>query len=223
MITQVKKWVTDHPVWFAILFFIFYFTGFFTLEHLVTEPVYLLHCRLDDLIPFNEWFIFPYASWFGLIPWALITLLLFDRKNYFYLCGVMFSGMALCLLLYLIFPNGVDLRPQSIESNNLAATFVRMIWSADTSTNVCPSIHVASTFAIFLAVQRSRIWKHRKLVVGICGVLTVMICLSTLFLKQHSVIDVVCGIALSPALHFVFRRTGEREKAVLCRLGENEG
>lgn len=66
MITQVKKWVTDHPVWFAILFFIFYFTGFFTLEHLVTEPVYLLHCGLDDLIPFNEWFIFPYASWFGL-------------------------------------------------------------------------------------------------------------------------------------------------------------
>lgn len=175
------------------------------------------------MIPFNEWFIFPYASWFGLIPWALITLLLFDRKNYFYLCGVMFSGMALCLLLYLIFPNGVDLRPQSIESSNIAATFVRMIWSADTSTNVCPSIHVASTFAIFLAVQRSRIWKHRKLVVGICGVLTVMICLSTLFLKQHSVIDVVCGIALSTALHFVFRRTGEREKAVLCRLGENEG
>lgn len=86
-------------------------------------------------------------------PWALITLLLFDRKNYFYLCGVMFSGMALCLLLYLIFPNGVDLRPQSIESSNLAAIFVRMIWSADTSTNVCPSIHVASTFSIFLAVQ----------------------------------------------------------------------
>ena len=135
----------------------------------------------------------------------------------------MFSGMALCLLLYLIFPNGVDLRPQSIESSNLAATFVRMIWSADTSTNVCPSTHVARTFAIFLAVQRSRIWKHRKLVVGICGVLTVMICLSTLFLKQHSVIDVVCGIALSTALHFVFRRTGEREQAVLCRLGENEG
>ena len=134
MITQVKKWVTDHPVWFAILFFIFYFTGFFTLEHLVTEPVYLLHCRLDDLIPFNEWFIFPYASWFGLIPWALITLLLFDRKNYFYLCGVMFSGMALCLLLYLIFPNGVDLRPQSIESSNLAATFVRMIWMESSST-----------------------------------------------------------------------------------------
>ena len=98
-----------------------------------------------------------------------------------------------------------------------------MIWSADTSTNVCPSIHVASTFAIFLAVQRSRIWKHRKLVVGICSVLTVMICLSTLFLKQHSVIDVVCGIALSTALHFVFRRTGEREQVVLCRLGENEG
>lgn len=97
----------DRPsslVCYSIFYLLFYWI--FTLEHLVTEPVYLLHCRLDDLIPFNEWFIFPYASWFGLIPWALITLLLFDRKNYFYLCGVMFSGMALCLLLYLIFQMG---------------------------------------------------------------------------------------------------------------------
>ena len=37
--------------------------------------------------------------------------------------------------------------------------------------------------------------------VGGCTLLTVLICLSTLFLKQHSVVDVLCGIALTVLLH----------------------
>ena len=151
------RWVTDHPIAFALIFFVFYLIGFFTLEQLITEPVYLIHCTLDDWIPFNEWFIFAYGSWFFLIPWALITLLRRDRSNYFYLCAVMFSGMAICLLLYLLFPNGLNLRPQTIPINNPAAWLVQAAWSMDTSTNVCPSIHVASTLAILFAVWRSHI------------------------------------------------------------------
>ena len=167
MPTRICRWVTDHPIAFALIFFVFYLIGFFTLEQLITEPVYLIHCTLDDWIPFNEWFIFAYGSWFFLIPWALITLLRRDRSNYFY----------------------------------PAAWLVQAAWSMDTSTNVCPSIHVASTLAILFAVWRSHIWHHRKLVVGGCTLLTVLICLSTLFLKQHSVVDVLCGIALTVLLH----------------------
>ena len=80
MPTRICRWVTDHPIAFALIFFAFYFTGFFTLEQLITEPVYLIHCTLDDWIPFNEWFIFAYGSWFFLIPWALITLLRRDQE-----------------------------------------------------------------------------------------------------------------------------------------------
>ena len=218
---RVKNWVCTHPVLFALIFFAFYFSGFFLLEHFITQPTYLIGCGLDGLIPFNEWFIFPYGAWFVLIPWALITLLLYDRENYFYLCGVMFSGMALCLVLYALFPNGVDLRPEQIASDNIAASLVHIIWAVDTSTNVCPSIHVSTTVAIFLAVQRSRIWKRRRLVVGTCGILTVLICMATVFLKQHSVIDVVCGIALSMALHLVFRGMGNRQEQMVCELSKN--
>ena len=148
---------------------------------------------------------------------ALITLLRRDRSNYFYLCAVMFSGMAICLLLYLLFPNGLNLRPQTIPINNPAAWLVQTIWSMDTSTNVCPSIHVASTLAILFAVWRSHIWHHRKLVVGGCTLLTVLICLSTLFLKQHSVVDVLCGIALTVLLHLavtqLYRRFSRSKSA----------
>jgi membrane-associated phospholipid phosphatase len=203
---QLSCWVKHHPIAFALIFFACYLSGFFALEQRNTVPVFLLHCRLDDIIPFCEWFIFAYLSWFALIPWALVTLLRRDRANYFYLCGVLFSGMALCLLLYFLFPNGVELRPGAMEHRNLAALLVQSIWALDTSTNVCPSIHVASTAAILLAVQRSHIWKCRKMTVGICWGLGILICLSTLFLKQHSVIDVVCGIALTAILHLFFSR-----------------
>lgn len=218
---RIKNWVSVHPVLFALIFFAFYFSGFFLLEHLITQPTYLIGCALDNLIPFCEWFIFPYGAWFVLIPWALITLLLYDRKNYFYLCGVMFSGMALCLVLYALFPNGVNLRPEQLGADNIAARLVQLIWAVDTSTNVCPSIHVATTVAIFLAVHRSRIWKYRRLVVGSCGLLTVLICMATVFLKQHSVIDVACGVVLSLALHLVFRGIGEQQVQLACSLNEN--
>ena len=92
MPTRICRWVTDHPIAFALIFFVFYLIGFFTLEQLITEPVYLIHCTLDDWIPFNEWFIFAYGSWFFLIPWALITLLRRDRSNYFYLCAGCFPA-----------------------------------------------------------------------------------------------------------------------------------
>lgn len=212
MLTAVRQKIIAHPIAFALIFFCFYFAGFFGLEQLVTEPKYIIGCALDGMIPFNEWFIFAYATWFGLIPWALITLLVLDRENYFYLCAVMFSSMAISLLIYLLFPNGVQLRPDAIVGDNIAANLVRMIWAVDNSSNVCPSIHVATTVAIFLAVLRSRVWKRRALVVGICGLLTVLICLSTVFLKQHSVIDVVCGIALTLVLHLIVQRCMARSR-----------
>ena len=38
-------------------------------------------------------------------------------------------------------------------------------------------------------------------------VLSLLICLSTVFLKQHSVVDVVCGAALAVGLDAVLRRS----------------
>lgn len=127
----------------------------------------------------------------------------------------MFSSMAISLLLYLLFPNGVQLRPETIAGDNIAASLMQMVWAVDTSTNVCPSIHVSTTVAIFLAVRRSRIWQRRSLVVGGCGVLAALICLSTVFLKQHSVIDVLCGIALTLVLHLVVSRLMARSQLTL--------
>ena len=61
-----------------------------------------MHCALDDLIPFNEWFIFPYCSWFVLLAAVTALLWWFDTASYDKLCLMMFSGMTLCLIIYMV-------------------------------------------------------------------------------------------------------------------------
>ena len=82
-------------------------------------------------------------TWFVELAVIPLLLLQYDRKQYYYLCAVMFTGMTLCLGLYLIFPNGLDLRVE-ITRQNIFADLVPLIQAVDTPTNVCPSIHVAS-------------------------------------------------------------------------------
>ena len=75
------------------------------------DPKYIIHSPLDDYIPFNEWFVFPYCSWFVLLALVLALLWWNDTPSYDRLCLSMFSGMSLCLILYMLFPNGLQLRP----------------------------------------------------------------------------------------------------------------
>ena len=200
----MRNWCMRHPILFMALYAVFYLSCFAFLEKHILVPDLWVHCRLDDLIPFCEYFIVPYATWFVELAVIPLLLLKYDRKQYYYLCAVMFTGMTLCLGLYLIFPNGLDLRVE-ITRQNIFADLVRLIQAVDTPTNVCPSIHVASAMAMDLAICRS-VLGQRRWVRMLANSVFVLICLSTVFLKQHSVIDIFWGVAVTAVLHLVFSR-----------------
>ena len=119
-------------LWFQ-LYWVVYLVWFFTLDWTITDPAYIIHSPLDDLIPFCEWFIFPYCSWFLLLAGVTGLLWWFDTASYDKLCLTMFSGMTFCLILYMILPNGVDLRPTAAEvgRDNVAMDLMQLIWMAD--------------------------------------------------------------------------------------------
>ena len=200
---RILAFYRRYPAMIALTYFPFYLLGFVLVEQVV-EPRYIIWCPLDDLIPFCEYFIVPYATWFVELAVIPLLLLQYDRKQYYYLCAVMFTGMTLCLGLYLIFPNGLDLRVE-ITRQNIFADLVRLIQAVDTPTNVCPSIHVASAMAMDLALCRS-VLGQRRWVRMLANSVFVLICLSTVFLKQHSVIDIFWGVAVTAVLHLVFSR-----------------
>ena len=86
-----------------------------------------------------------------------------------------------------------------------------MIYSADTSTNVCPSIHVFNSIGIHIAIRNSQALRPKKWLQIGSFLLMVSICLSTVFLKQHSVVDGAGSAIMAYALYYTIY--GAREHA----------
>mgnify|MGYP000388149172 CR=1 FL=1 len=57
------------------------------------------------------------------------------------------------LIISTIFPNGQDLRPVVFERDNVFVDMVRMLYRADTCTNVFPSLHVFNTLSVCVSLS----------------------------------------------------------------------
>ena len=199
----MRSWFSRHPIWFMAFYLVFYLSVFHWLEANITVPEVWVHCRLDDLIPFCKYAVVPYFAWFVWIPFTLFYLLWkAPRADFWRLCLPLFAGMTIALAVYVVVPNGLDLRPYRVYGSDFFARTVRWLYSTDTATNVCPSIHVFNSVMLMMAYYRSRIFDepHRRWMRPASAVLCVSIIASTVLLKQHSCIDVVLGILLALAL-----------------------
>ena len=117
----IKKY--KHSV--VLLYFFLYITWFFYLEKTVTTGYTNVHIGLDDLIPFNEFFIIPYYLWFAYIVATVLYFLLYSKEDYYRLTAFLFIGMTICLIIYTIWPNGQDLRPAVFPRDNFFTDLVR--------------------------------------------------------------------------------------------------
>ena len=168
-----------------------YLPWFFYLEQKVTDNYAVMHVALDDRIPFNEYFIIPYLFWFVYVAGAVLYFFFTDKQDYYRLCTFLFVGMTISLLVCTVFPNATDLRVEADPAKNLCSRLVYMLHAADTSTNVFPSIHAYNSLGVYFAVINSSRLRDKKWVRRLSFICMVAICLSTMFLKQHSVVDVV--------------------------------
>ena len=82
-----RSWLARHPIGFMALYTIFYLSVFHHLEANVPLRSILVHCRLDDLIPFCKYAVIPYFAWFLWIPFTLFYLLWkAPREDFWRLC-----------------------------------------------------------------------------------------------------------------------------------------
>jgi len=173
---------------------IVYFTLYFITERFIpAEKCYVVHCALDDLIPFNELFLIPYVLWYLLVAGSLLYFLLYDVDSFKKLMKFIIITQLLAMAIYIVFPNRQDLRPESFPRDNFLTHCVAFLYSFDTNTNVCPSLHVAYSLGIASAWLKSPVPKKlsKVLVAAFC----LLVCVSTAFVKQHSVLD---GLAAIP-------------------------
>lgn len=164
---------------------------------------------LDAYIPFCEWFAIPYYFWFVFLVGMVIYGVLFDfraLRHYMWFVILTYTATA---IIYLIWPNMQALRPVDFPRDNLLTDIVKGLYDFDTNTNVCPSIHVLGSLGVCFAGLHSRTlkgWGWKSFFV----ISTVLITASTVFLKQHSILDVFAALLLGaicyPLVIFVICR-----------------
>lgn len=205
-----------HSEEFGYLWYILYWP-LFGLMFLAVERIFIresytpIYCPLDDLIPFCEIFLIPYLFWFVYLVGMHIYALLFDKDAFVRLMRFIIVSYTVSMVIYIIFPNCQELRPVSFERDNIFTRFLAGFYNFDTNTNVCPSIHVIGSLAVLYSSWNSKLFSGRAMRV-VFTVIAVLISISTVFLKQHSIIDIFAAIPVCLLAGFVTSLMGKKDK-----------
>ena len=176
-----------------------YFALFTLLEKVNATDVFILHNRLDEIIPFVPGFIIPYVLWFPYMGISVAWFALLDTEgpDYWRMTRSLAFGCVVFLIISWVFPNGQDLRPDVANlGNSVFESIIKSLYSGDTSTNVFPSLHCYNSIAACEAWCHSKMLKGHPVIKALIIILSVSICLSTMFCKQHSSYDVFGAIIL---------------------------
>lgn len=170
-----------------------YFALYFITENLIpAEKCHVIHCALDDAIPFCEYFAVFYVGWYFLVFGALAYTLFYDVEGFRKLQTYIMITQAAAMLVYIFYPSIQLLRPAVFPRRNVFTRLLGFIYAFDTPTGVFPSLHVAYSMGILsLGLKSRRLSPAGKTALTVA---VVMICLSVCFVKQHSALDVFAAL-----------------------------
>ena len=177
-----------------------------------------MYSPLDDMIPFTEGFVVFYVLWYFMVIGSIVWFGLYKRECFRDLLIFMTACQLVAIVIFIIYPNKQTLRPEVMPRDNIFASLVGLIHSVDTNTNVCPSMHVAYSFAMASAwgkeadVPPAFRWTM--------SVACLMVCLSTVFVKQHSVVDVFVALIICMLVEIIIYRRFWKE--LFTKTGENK-
>lgn len=209
--------------WFMLIPLTFSSLWFFILEKKILRPEYLLHTRLDDYIPFIPLFVVPYVLWYFYVAVPAFFLFFKAPREFARMAVFLTMGMVIACSVYSLFPNGQALRPALGGYDEPLVHLIRFIYSNDSPANCAPSIHVIYSVAAHTAIARYNNFRRRiAWVNGVSLALSALCILSTVFIKQHSVIDLIMGLVLSGMLYLLIyglqnaraRQAKDRQRAV---------
>ena len=185
-----------------LLSWVVYFALYFLTENLIpAEKCQPVHMWLDDVIPFHEVILIPYVFWYFLIVFSLGYFLLYHVDSFKRLQTYIIVTQLTAMAIYILFPSRQDLRPAIFPRDNFLTNCIRILYAFDTNTGVCPSLHVAYSIGIASVWTKEKgasIWWKSFVVVAV-----ILICLSTMFIKQHSAVDFFAALPVCLLAEFI--------------------
>ncbi len=161
-----------------------------------------MEMALDRLIPFVPWTIVIY---FGCYVFWIANYILCAHlgKAYalrFYASDIL--AKIICFLFFVFLPTTI-VRPE-ITGSGLAERAVAFLYEIDAADNLFPSIHCLVSWLCFIGVRgQARVPKYYQV---LSLIFAVLVCISTVTLKQHAAVDIAGGILLAELAYYLTGR-----------------
>ncbi len=207
----LRRWLQSYP---HILWFLLFLPlgGMYFLSQHLGLSYHVVHTALDDRIPFLPIFIVPYILWYLYIPLPMVYMCFRDPVVFRRQVATLFSGALLATVFFLVYPTCIGFRPDA-SGDGVFLWLCRIIYRNDDPVNVLPSLHCYEATAIHLATFRGDFGRRHPWLRGGSAALLGLICFSTLFVKQHSVLDAAVGCLFAVPVYGVVRLI-ERKRGI---------
>lgn len=164
---------------------------------------YAPELALDGMVPLQP----AWALVYGALYLFLIMLPVFVVRQEEQIRRTVFAYLTVWIAAYvcfILYPT-IAPRPAGVIGEGFAVRGLRFLYASDPPYNCFPSLHVAHSFVSALTCHRI----HRG--VGVAALLGAsLVGVSTLYTKQHYVLDVVAGVLLACVAYAVFLRSDPR-------------
>jgi membrane-associated phospholipid phosphatase len=189
----------------------------FTLSSLLTIPllgliyVYLNHARgtayslvtgMDQQIPFLKVFVLPYVSWYAFLFIAFLYLAFKNREVFVQTLLQINMGQLICYGVYAVFQTHV-LRPELVGDDWLLQ-MVQWVYRSDEPFNCFPSTHVFTSYLMMRAYLSTA--NVPRVYTAAVALMAMAIIASTLFIKQHVLLDIVGAVIVAEGVVYVVSR-----------------
>lgn len=195
---KVKKYFAGRKYVLLLLFWVVHVVWYFVLNSSLTdEACHLMHVSLDDKIPYVKYFVIPYVMWYAYIAFAHIWTFFHSKRDFVVMCCLIFLSNLVSILIFTIYPTMHDMRPaEDVIGYDFFGSIVRWLYSTENPYCIMPSEHCMLGIVITVGLIFSDGLKGNLFVKIACPIYTVLVMLSTVFIKQHSIVDVFAAAAL---------------------------
>lgn len=145
---------------------------------------------IDAMIPLVPEWTFVYQFTFLFWAWGLFITARRQEVLCYKLLGCTVVAELICAVFFLFMPSYVPRPP--LEANSLASWMLAFTYHMDEPTNCFPSMHCLLAYLVFR--QSLYCDEFKPWVKVLAGILTVLICASTVLVKQHVVLDIIGGL-----------------------------
>src|SRR3989339_333106 len=179
------------------IFFLWAISYFFMNQLVDGKDYYNFQIVLDTLFPFLPFFVIFYLS-----AYALMFYPLFEGEKWEPFALGMLSILFLTNIIFFLFPGNM-IRP-SVTNTDIWATILSWIYTFDKPHNLFPSTHISLSFmsTLILHKKAAYIW-------------FILIAFSTLFVKQHYILDILGGLVVGGIGYLIYKI--EKEKTVIAK------